>query len=73
MYFTLCIFSAGLRTEEPFAMLSGTLYFLKVLGFSGWVGIIRSEASGYVGGKLQGSLCRVFSLGWELTGVRSCV
>ena len=22
MYFTLCIFSAGLRTEEPFAMLS---------------------------------------------------
>ena len=23
MYFTLCIFSAGLRTEEPFAMLSG--------------------------------------------------
>ena len=24
MYFTLCIFSAGLRTEEPFAMLSGT-------------------------------------------------
>ena len=23
MYFTLCIFSAGLLTEEPFAMLSG--------------------------------------------------
>ena len=61
MYFTLCIFSAGLRTEEPFAMLSGKT--------EAQTEHVRVPAPGYLGGQALVTSCH----GLTSRGLQFCL